>query len=147
MGSVEIAGSKWRLVEVGRVVAVEGDHPCNGKIGAIVEIIDHKRVLVDGPSSDESLAMSRQSVPLSKCRLCPMTIKGLPRGARRAKLQEMWIEAGVDEAWKNSAWHKKRQQVARRKALTDFDRFKVMRLKKQRRFEERKALTEIKASS
>lgn len=44
MGSVEIAGSKWRLVEVGRVVAVEGDHPCNGKIGAIVEIIDHKRV-------------------------------------------------------------------------------------------------------
>jgi large subunit ribosomal protein L14e len=38
-------------------------------------------------------------------------------------------------------------QQERRKALTDFERFKVMRLKKQRRFEERKALTKVKAAA
>ena len=42
---------------------------------------------------------------------------------------------------------KKQLQQERRQSLTDFDRFKVMRLKKQRRFEERKALAKIKAAA
>jgi large subunit ribosomal protein L14e len=37
--------------------------------------------------------------------------------------------------------------MERRKALTDFERFQVLRLKKQRRFEERKALAKVKASA
>ncbi|KAJ2906527.1 ribosomal protein L14 [Zalerion maritima] len=147
MGSINIEGSNWRLVEVGRVVAINGDHPATGRIGVIVEIIDHKRVLVDGPSSDEALAMPRQSVPLAKCLLTAITVEGLTRGARRALVEEKWADSKVDEVWKSSAWAKKREQQAKRKALTDFDRFKVMRLKKQRRFEERKALQNIKASS
>jgi large subunit ribosomal protein L14e len=45
MGEALIEGSNWRLVEVGRVVVIKGaDHPADGKIAAIVEIIDHKRV-------------------------------------------------------------------------------------------------------
>jgi large subunit ribosomal protein L14e len=31
--------------------------------------------------------------------------------------------------------------------LSDFDRYKVLRLKKQRRFEQRKALAKIRASA
>ena len=43
MGSVEVTASQWRLVEVGRVVLfVSG--PYTGKLAAISEIIDHKRV-------------------------------------------------------------------------------------------------------
>jgi len=43
MGSVNVEASQWRLVEVGRVVLfVSGEH--QGKLGAIAEIIDHKRV-------------------------------------------------------------------------------------------------------
>ena len=43
MGSVEVTASQWRLVEVGRVVLfVTG--PYAGKLAAIAEIIDHKRV-------------------------------------------------------------------------------------------------------
>jgi large subunit ribosomal protein L14e len=43
MGSVEVTASQWRLVEVGRVVLfVSG--PYTGKLAAIAEIIDHKRV-------------------------------------------------------------------------------------------------------
>lgn len=44
MGEAVIEGSNWRLVEVGRVVAINGDHPYAGRLAAIVEIIDHKRV-------------------------------------------------------------------------------------------------------
>lgn len=44
MGEAVIEGSNWRLVEVGRVVVINGDHPFAGRLGAIVEIIDHKRV-------------------------------------------------------------------------------------------------------
>lgn len=44
MGDAVIEGSNWRLVEVGRVVVINGDHPDAGKLAAIVEIVDHKRV-------------------------------------------------------------------------------------------------------
>ncbi len=44
MGEALIEGSNWRLVEVGRVVVITNDHPFTGRLAAIVEIIDHKRV-------------------------------------------------------------------------------------------------------
>lgn len=53
----------------------------------------------------------------------------------------------MDSKWKESNWAKKQLQQERRQSLTDFDRFKVMRLKKQRRFEERKALAKIRAAA
>lgn len=43
MGDADIKASSWRLVEVGRVVLITGG-PHDGKLAAIVEIIDHKRV-------------------------------------------------------------------------------------------------------
>merc|ERR1712000_334671 len=56
MGDATIEGSAWRLVEVGRVVVINGDPPDAGRLAAIVEIIDHKRVLVEGPSSNPGLS-------------------------------------------------------------------------------------------
>ena len=42
---IEIKASQWRLVEVGRVVLfTHGQY--TGRLAAIVEIIDHKRVRV-----------------------------------------------------------------------------------------------------
>lgn len=43
MGDATIIGSKWRLVEVGRVVLLQTG-PSAGRLAAIIEIIDHKRV-------------------------------------------------------------------------------------------------------
>ena len=43
MGDAEVKTSQWRLVEVGRV-ALFSSGPYAGKLAAIVEIIDHKRV-------------------------------------------------------------------------------------------------------
>ena len=147
MGEAVIEGSNWRLVEVGRVVVINGDHPFAGRLAAVVEIVDHKRVLVEGPSSEPELVVPRQSVPLSKCLLSSMVVEGLNRGSRHAALKKQWEKSEIDAKWKESNWAKKRAQIERRKALTDFDRFKVMRLKKQQRFEERKALAKVKASA
>jgi len=43
MGDAEIKASSWRLVEVGRIVLIQGGSD-DGKLATIVEIIDHKRV-------------------------------------------------------------------------------------------------------
>jgi large subunit ribosomal protein L14e len=102
---------------------------------------------VEGPSSDPELVVPRQSLPLSRALLSHLVIEGLNRGARQASLKKQWEKSEIDAKWKESNWAKKREQIERRKALTDFERFKVLRLKKQRRFEERKALAKVKASA
>lgn len=43
MAEIEIKASQWRQVEVGRVVLFTHG-PYIGRLAAIVEIIDHKRV-------------------------------------------------------------------------------------------------------
>ncbi|PVH89017.1 hypothetical protein DL98DRAFT_402731 [Cadophora sp. DSE1049] len=142
MGDAEIKASSWRLVEVGRVVLV-AEGPAEGKLAAIVEIIDHKRALIDGPSTDTKTAVPRQSIALSKVILTPLVLEKLPRAARTGVVKAQWEKAGIEAKWQESAWAKKRSQKERRKALTDFERFKVMRLRKQQRFEVRKSLAKL----
>lgn len=43
MGDSTIVASNWRLVEVGRVILLQGGE-FTGRLATIVEIIDHKRV-------------------------------------------------------------------------------------------------------
>jgi large subunit ribosomal protein L14e len=104
-------------------------------------------VLIDGPSSDPETVVPRQPISLSNVLLSQMTIEKLPRGARTGAIKKAWEKSEIDKKWKESNWFQSRQKIERRKALTDFDRFKVMRLKKQQRWEERKALAKIKASA
>ena len=93
------------------------------------------------------MAVPRQAVALSQVFLSSLVVEGLNRGSRHGTVQKAWAKSEIDSKWKESNWAKKREQIQRRKGLTDFDRFKVLRLKKQRRFEERKALAKIKASA
>ncbi|RDW80095.1 hypothetical protein BP6252_04733 [Coleophoma cylindrospora] len=146
MGDAEIKASQWRMVEVGRVVLITGG-PQDGKLATIVEIIDHKRALVDGPSTDTKTAVPRSSMPLSHLILTPLVLAKLPRGARTGVVKAAWEKAGIEAKWQESAWAKKRSQKERRRALTDFERFKVMRLRKQARFEVRKSLAKVKTAA
>ncbi|KAI9863187.1 MAG: hypothetical protein M1813_004007 [Trichoglossum hirsutum] len=146
MGDADIKASEWRLVELGRVVLfVSG--PYSGKLATIVEIIDHKRVLVDGPSVDEGDVVPRHAAPLSQVVLTPIVIPKLPRAARTGIVKKAWEGAEVEKKWAQSAWAKKRDQRERRRALSDFDRFKVMKLRKQTRFEVRKSVAKIRATA
>ncbi|ORX96029.1 60S ribosomal protein L14 [Clohesyomyces aquaticus] len=144
MGDAEISTSQWRLVEVGRVVLF-GSGPYEGRLATIVEIIDHKRVLVDGPSNDAPVP--RQSTPLSILSLTPQVIPKLPRAAGNGAVKALWEKEKVDAQYAESNWAKKRAQFHKRKALNDFERFKVMKLRKQARFQVRKTLAKVKSSA
>jgi large subunit ribosomal protein L14e len=89
------------------------------------------QVLVDGPSSKETEIVPRHSAALRDVILTPLVIKDLPRAARTGALRKAWEKEEIETKWEASVWAKKRDQRQRRRALTDFERFKVMRLKKQ----------------
>jgi large subunit ribosomal protein L14e len=46
-------------------------------------------------------------------------------------VKKLWEKHEIDKKWSESSWAKKREQQDRRRNLTDFERYKVMRLKKQ----------------
>ncbi|OJD27014.1 hypothetical protein ACJ73_01592 [Blastomyces percursus] len=146
MAQVDIQTSSWKLVEVGRVVLIRSG-PYTGKLAVIVEIIDHKRVLVDGPAGQENKVVPRHSLPLAHATLTPFTIPKLPRSAGTGPVKKLWEKEEIDSKWANSPFAKRREQADRRRNLTDFERFKVMRLKKQARYEVQKAHAKIRAST
>ncbi|CAM9024078.1 unnamed protein product [Wickerhamomyces anomalus] len=130
-----VKASNWRLVEVGRVVLVnKGQYA--GKLATIVEIIDHKRALVDGPTT----GVPRQSISLGHVVLTPLSYS-LPRGSRTSTVAKKFEAAGVESKWSSSSWAKKIAQRERRRALTDFERFQVLVLKKQKRYAVKKAVS------
>ncbi|KAJ4512901.1 hypothetical protein HRR83_005243 [Exophiala dermatitidis] len=146
MSNVDIKPAGWKLVEVGRVVTIRSG-PYEGKLAAIVEIIDAGRILIDGPSTKEGQVVPRQPVATSAVSLTPWVIPNLPKAAGSGALKKLWEKYEVDNKWAQSSWAKKREQQDRRRNLTDFERFKVMRLKKQARFETLKAQAKIRATA
>lgn len=143
---VDIKPAGWKLVEVGRVVYIRsGQH--EGKLATIVEIIDPNRVcwadmrrrrsahiiqvLIDGPSKIEGKAVPRTPIALSAITLTKIVIPKLPKAAGTGAVSKMWEKEEVDKKWAESATAKKREQTERRRNLNDFERYKVMRLKKQ----------------
>lgn len=94
-------------------------------------IVSFLQVLVDGPAGQENKVVPRHVLALSHATLTPFTIPKLPRAAGTGPVKKLWEKAEIDSKWANSTSAKKRDQADRRRNLTDFERFKVMRLKKQ----------------
>lgn len=67
-------------------------------------------------------------------------------GIGHTALKKAWEKHEVDSKWDNSPAAKGTAKMVRRKQLSDFERFKVMVLRKQARFEVRKSLASSKAS-
>lgn len=102
---------------------------------------------MDGPSENEAGAVPRHAAALSNLQLTPIVMEKLPRAIGSGPLKKKWADAEVDNKWEETQFAKNRGKSAKRRALNDFERFKVMRLRKQVRYEERKALAKIKASA
>ncbi|TNY23533.1 ribosomal protein [Rhodotorula diobovata] len=117
-----------RYVEVGRVVLVN-DGPNAGKLATIVEIIDHNRALIEGPST----GVTRQPFAYRRLVLTPYVLKKLPRAAGTTVVKKVWDASEVEAKWAKSAWAQKRAAQEKRRNTSDFERFEVMLLKKQRR--------------
>src|SRR5271163_1719237 len=94
-------------------------------------ILSDPQALIDGPSGREGAVVPRQAAPLDNVYLTPFVIPKLPRSAGTGPVKRLWEKHEIDQKWEESSWAKKREQQNRRRNLTDFERFKVMRLKKQ----------------
>lgn len=114
-----------RFVEVGRVVLLK-DGPDADKPAVIVEIVDHNRVMVDGPTT----GVSRKVVSFRHVKLTDHTV-AIPRGARTGTVKKFVTENETMEKFFETSVAKKIASKAVRVNLSDFDRFKVMVLKRQ----------------
>merc|ERR1739838_41768 len=106
-----------KLVELGRVVHVTTG-PNAGKVCAIVDIIDAKRMLVDRPD------FLRQEVKLKDMFLTRILLKTTDVPSHKA-LCEMWKRQLVDERYKMTVHAQRIEKFGRRAACTDFEYFKV----------------------
>lgn len=89
------------------------------------------QVLVDGPSSQENKVVPRHVLALSHATLTPFVIPRLPRAAGTGPVKKLWEKNEIDAKFAQSSFAKRSEQQERRKNLTDFERFKVLRLRKQ----------------
>ncbi|EAW08744.1 60S ribosomal protein eL14 [Aspergillus clavatus NRRL 1] len=146
MADIDVKVAQWKLVEVGRVVLIRSG-PFTGKLAAVVEIIDHKRVLVDGPSTEENKIVPRHALPLAHVTLTHFVIPKLPRAAGTGPVKKLWEKNEIDGKWAKTSIAQKTDRAERRKNLTDFERFKVLRLRKQARYEVQKAHAKVRAAA
>jgi len=112
-----------KLVELGRVVHVTTG-PTAGNIGAIVDIIDAKRLLVDGPK------MTRQEVKLKDVFLTRIMMDFTEVPSQKA-LREMWSKKMIDTRYNMTNHAKHLEKMRKRAACTDYEYFKVRSASRQ----------------
>ncbi|XP_023324610.1 60S ribosomal protein L14 [Eurytemora carolleeae] len=115
-----------KFVEIGRVAYI-ADGPEQGKICAIVNVIDQNKVLVDGPTS----GVIRQAYRLKQMHLTPIKIN-FPFDAPTRIVRKELTANKVDEKWAGSSWAKRLENKKKRANMTDFDRFKLRKAKSAR---------------
>ena len=115
-----------RFVEPGRLALITYG-PCEGKMCVIVDIVDQKRVIVDGPET----GVRRHMMPIARLSLTDFKAK-MPRGAREKTLKKAMAEGDVMNKWSATSWARKIKAREVRKNMTDFDRFKLLVARKKR---------------
>ena len=115
-----------RFVEVGRVIVVNYG-PLTGKLAVIVDILTTTKVIIQGLKG----GVRRQELSLRRVTLTDYKID-IKRGAKREEVYKAIEDYKLDEKLKKSSFAKKVALREKRANLTDFDRFKVMRLRQKR---------------
>merc|ERR1712146_124232 len=108
-----------------------------GKMCTIVDIVDQKRVIVDGPES--LTGVRRHMMPVKRLSLTDFKAT-IPRGAREKTLKAALDKDGIMAKWGETSWGKKLKMKAARKSMSDFDRFKLYQAKQKRSKLVRKSL-------
>merc|ERR1719152_384947 len=115
-----------RFVEPGRLCRIAYGSDVN-KMCTIVDIVDEKRVVVDGPTT----GVMRQPIPLKWLNLTDFKCD-LKRGAKEKALKSALKESDAIASFEKSAWGKKIATKAKKATLTDYERFRLMLAKKKR---------------
>lgn len=112
-----------KFVEVGRVARINYGEQ-EGNLGVIVDIINENRVLLDGEN------IQRQSIPISRLQLTKFKVPA-GRGARTGVLRKLITKEGLAKKWADSHLGKIYANREKRAKLNDFERFKVIALRKK----------------
>ena len=115
-----------RFVEVGRVIIVNYGPFC-GKLAVIVDILTTTKVLIQGLKG----GIKRQEISLRRVTLTDYKLD-IKRGAKEAEVFKAIDDYKLEDKFKTSNIYKKNELRKTRANLTDFDRFKVMRLRQKR---------------
>ena len=115
-----------KFVEVGRVIIINYG-PLTGKLAVIVDILTTTKVIVQGLKG----GVKRQELSLRRVTLTDYKID-IKRSAKREEVFKAIEDYKLEEKFKKSIYAKKTELREKRSNLTDFDRFKVMKLRQKR---------------
>ena len=115
-----------RFVEVGRVIIINYG-PLVGKLAVIVDVLTTTKVLIQGLKG----GVRRQELSLRRVTLTDYKLD-IKRGAKAEEVFKALDDYKLEEKFKQSSIAKKCEQRQKRANLTDFDRFKVMKLRQKR---------------
>merc|ERR1712039_1049745 len=102
---------------------------CAGRMCTVIDIVDQKRVVVDGPES--ITGVRRHMMPVKRLSLTDFK-SSIPRGAREKTLKLALDKDETMTKWSATSWCKKLKAKEARANMSDFDRFKLMVAKKKR---------------
>ena len=111
-----------KFVEVGRVVLV-AEGPFAHKLAVIVEILDHNRVLIDGPQA--ITGVPRQVVNLNQITLTTFVVANVTRGMTHKKLCLRFTQDAIVKRFNKTVLGKKIAAKNAQQNMTDFERFQV----------------------
>merc|ERR1711992_228376 len=120
MGKNEMVFQKF--VEIGRVAVIAGE----GKIAAIVDVIDQNRALIEGPG------IPRAAASIKNLYLTKLKVK-FNHSAKSSIVKKAWEDGEVTKKFEASGWGQRIKKASLRANLSDFEKFKVNKLKVQRR--------------
>lgn len=112
-----------KFVQVGRVARINYG-PLEGRLATIVDIVSDKRVLVDGAD------IERQVIPIARLQLTRQVLK-VGRGARTGAVRKIIAKENVAQTFAQSTLGRHYANQQRRQNLTDFERFKVLVLRRK----------------
>lgn len=108
-----------RFIEVGRVCYIRIGDNC-GKICTVVDLVDQKHLLVDGPTS----GVPRCVVRLNQLALTDLKIN-IPRGCKSKKVRIELTKEDINTKFLATSLSKKAEAKKTKAGLGDFERFKL----------------------
>ena len=113
-------------LEVGKIIEVSYG-PSVGTIGIIIDIVDEKRCLIDGPCGRQIINLKRIGLTTIKEKFMLNTRYGTKINKLSSKnIYYLWIKNKILKKWYDSYKGKRFLKNHTRKNFTDFENFKFM---------------------
>ena len=114
------------LLELGRVVYINYG-PLSGRPAVVVDIVNGSKVVIDGPSLD----VDRQVISTRRLELTRFKLGSFSKTDKRSQLQKKIEDFDLKKRFYSNGVGKRIAKQKKRASLGDFDRFKVMVLRRQ----------------